>query len=45
MSGERGAEFRDPPQSAKLRDKLKEALGAAEERCFPGGGKKDEAKK
>lgn len=40
--GERGAEFRDPPQSKTLRDKLKEARKAVEAACFPAlpkGGK------
>lgn len=32
--GERGAEFRDPPQSKKLRDRLKEAKAEAAA-CFP----------
>ncbi|WP_045223306.1 hypothetical protein [Methyloterricola oryzae] len=33
--GERGAEFRDPPQSDKLRKKLKEAKAEAAAACFP----------
>lgn len=32
--GERGAEFRDPPQSDKLRKKLKEAKTEAAAACF-----------
>lgn len=32
--GEKGGEFRDPPKSKELRDKLKAARKAAEE-CFP----------
>lgn len=32
--GERGAEFRDPPQSAKLRNALKEAKAQAASACF-----------
>jgi hypothetical protein len=32
--GERGGEFRDPPRSKELRDKLKAAKGTAEA-CFP----------
>lgn len=32
--GERGAEFRDPPQSAKLRNALKEAKVEAAAACF-----------
>lgn len=35
MGGDRGAEFRDPPQSAKLRDKYKDAMKYAKEACFP----------
>lgn len=34
LPGERGGEFRDPPQSKLLRDKLKEVKHEAE-RCFP----------
>lgn len=33
--GERGGEFRDPPQSAKLRTQLKEVTTQARETCFP----------
>ena len=33
--GERGAEFRDPPQSDKLRKKLKEVKAEAAAACFP----------
>lgn len=33
--GERGGEFRDPPQSDKLRKKLKEAKAEAATACFP----------
>ena len=32
--GERGAEFRDPPQSEKLREKYKEVTKNAQESCF-----------
>lgn len=35
MAGDRGAEFRDPPQSARLRAKLKDALTKVDEQCFP----------
>ncbi len=35
MGGDRGAEFRDPPQSAKLRQRLKESQAALEQSCFP----------
>ncbi|MGI9213343.1 MAG: hypothetical protein ACR2HF_12805 [Methylococcaceae bacterium] len=35
MAGDRGAEFRDPPQSARLRAKLKDTLTKVEEQCFP----------
>jgi hypothetical protein len=35
--GERGGEFRDPPQSKKLRDQLKEAKAEAAA-CFPNVG-------
>jgi len=41
MAGERGAEFRDPPESARLRDKYKEAKKYAKEACFPAGADKD----
>lgn len=41
MAGERGAEFRDPPESAKLREKYKEAKKYAQEACFPAGADKD----
>ena len=37
--GERGGEFRDPPQSSKLRTQLKEAKALAAQACFPNGGK------
>ncbi|HYE38036.1 hypothetical protein [Methylocaldum sp.] len=40
-AGDRGGEFRDPPESAKLRDKYKEAKTYAKEACFPGGAAKD----
>ncbi|QSA95758.1 hypothetical protein [Methylococcus sp. EFPC2] len=33
-AGERAAEFRDPPQSAKLRNALKEAKAQAASACF-----------
>ncbi|NJD07163.1 MAG: hypothetical protein FIA97_11810 [Methylococcaceae bacterium] len=33
--GERGAEFRDPPQSDKLRSLLKKTKAEAAEQCFP----------
>jgi hypothetical protein len=36
--GERGGEFRDPPQSKKLRDRLKEAKAEAAA-CFPAKSK------
>jgi hypothetical protein len=35
MGGERGAVFRDPPQSEQLRNKLKDAKAAANDACFP----------
>jgi hypothetical protein len=35
MAGDRGGEFRDPPQSEKLRNHLKEAKAAAVQACFP----------
>ncbi|QXP91219.1 hypothetical protein [Methylococcus capsulatus] len=35
MGGERGAVFRDPPQSEQLRKKLKDAKAAANDTCFP----------
>jgi hypothetical protein len=35
MAGDRGGEFRDPPQSEKLRNRLKEAKAAAAQACFP----------
>jgi hypothetical protein len=35
LAGDRGAEFRDPPQSEKLRSQLKETKKAAEDACFP----------
>lgn len=35
MGGERGAVFRDPPQSEQLRKKLKDAKTAANDTCFP----------
>ncbi|BBA34158.1 uncharacterized protein sS8_2206 [Methylocaldum marinum] len=37
VAGERGAEFRDPPESAKLRERYKEAKKYAQEACFPAG--------
>ena len=33
--GERGGEFRDPPQSKDLRTRLKEAKVSAQQKCFP----------
>jgi hypothetical protein len=33
--GERGGEFRDPPQSEKLRTLLKQTKAEAAARCFP----------
>lgn len=33
--GERGGEFRDPPQSSQLRTRLKEAKALAQKDCFP----------
>lgn len=33
--GERGGEFRDPPQSGQLRTRLKEAKALAQQKCFP----------
>ena len=33
--GERGGEFRDPPQSKDLRTRLKEAKMNAQQKCFP----------
>jgi hypothetical protein len=35
LAGERGGEFRDPPESERLRKKLKESKAAANESCFP----------
>ncbi|QFY41313.1 hypothetical protein F6R98_00675 [Candidatus Methylospira mobilis] len=35
MAGDRGGEFRDPPQSEKLRARLKEAKTASAQACFP----------
>lgn len=35
MGGERGAVFRDPPESARLRDLLKQAKARAAKVCFP----------
>jgi hypothetical protein len=35
MAGERGGEFRDPPQSEQLRTRLKEAKALAQDTCFP----------
>jgi len=35
MAGERGGEFRDPPQSEELRTRLKEAKALAQGTCFP----------
>jgi hypothetical protein len=35
MPGERGGQFRDPPQSAKLRNRLKEVKAQAAQACFP----------
>lgn len=43
--GERGGEFRDPPQSAKLRTQLKEATAQAKETCFPNAAEKPTTKK
>jgi len=43
--GERGAEFRDPPQSAKLRNALKEAKAEAATACFLKPSGKGAAKK
>jgi len=43
MPGERGGEFRDPPESKRLRELLKESKALAQSRCFPdvpGGGEK-----
>lgn len=42
--GERGAEFRDPPQSAKLRNQLKETQAQAAQACFPESPKTPKAK-
>jgi hypothetical protein len=46
MPGEKGGEFRDPPKSKELRDKLKAAKKEAEG-CFPAlaTGAKEEGKK
>lgn len=33
--GERGGQFRDPPESKRLRDLLKESKALAQSRCFP----------
>lgn len=46
--GEKGGEFRDPPESKRLRELLKDSKALAQTRCFPdapgnndkGGGKK-----
>jgi hypothetical protein len=35
MAGERGGEFRDPPQSERLRTRLKDAKALAHSTCFP----------
>jgi hypothetical protein len=35
MAGDRGGEFRDPPQSEILRNRLKEAKATAAKACFP----------
>lgn len=35
MPGERGGQFRDPPQSGELRTRLKEAKALANSTCFP----------
>jgi hypothetical protein len=46
--GERGGEFRDPPESKRLRELLKESKALAQSRCFPdvpGGGGEKPAKK
>jgi hypothetical protein len=42
--GERGAEFRDPPQSAKLRNQLKETQAQAAQICFPESPKRADSK-
>lgn len=44
VAGERGAEFRDPPESAKLREKYKEVRKDAQEACFPASANKDAKK-
>ncbi|MDD5036283.1 MAG: hypothetical protein PHE55_16160 [Methylococcaceae bacterium] len=44
LAGERGGLFRDPPQSKKLRDRLKEAKEQAAA-CFPDTGKASSPKK
>lgn len=41
--GERGGEFRDPPQSAQLRNRLKEIKAQAAQTCFPKTVKNPEA--
>jgi hypothetical protein len=41
--GERGGEFRDPPQSEKLRTLLKSTKAEAAEKCFPAVVKKPAA--
>jgi len=43
--GERGGEFRDPPQSEKLRSQLKQATAKAAETCFPNTAKVPSGKK
>ncbi len=35
MGGDRGAEFRDPPQSARLRNQLKDIQAKTDAQCFP----------
>lgn len=44
MPGERGGEFRDPPQSKELRSRLKEAKALAQTTCFPALPKDTDAK-
>jgi hypothetical protein len=47
LPGERGGEFRDPPESERLRAKLKEAKAVAQRSCFPddAGTKKSQGRK
>jgi hypothetical protein len=44
MAGERGGEFRDPPQSEQLRSQLKEAQAYAQDSCFANTVKPEKAR-